>query len=703
MNRPPEFDVLFESVRIGPVTARNRFFQVPHCNGMGRAFPSPMAAMRGVKAEGGWGAVCTEQCEIHPSGNHMRELRLWDEKDIPYLARAADQIHEHGALAGIELVHNGHHVGNLETRIIPIGPGCRPVPGILPVSARAMDRDDILAFRRWHRTAATNAQRAGFDIVYIYAGHDISLPAHFLSRRHNHRTDEYGGSLEGRARLLRELVEDTKDTIGESCAVALRMGADRVPGPRGGDLQAEADDARAVIELLADLPDMWDVNLADWNDDGASARFTAEGYQEEYVRFVKSVTTRPVVGVGRFTSPDTMLRMIRSGVLDLIGAARPSIADPFLPAKIEQGRFEDIRECVGCNVCVAWDKMNVPIRCTQNPTMGEEWRRGWHPERIPVRDTDDRVLVVGGGPAGLEAARALGQRGYEVFLAERERKLGGRVVRESTLPGLGAWRRVADWRIGQLRQMPNVTAIPGNSVTVEEVLAAEATVVAVATGATWRVDGVGRYHDEPIPGLTDLKVLTPDDVMAGRLPAGRVVVFDDDHNYLGGVVAELLLRTGCEVAFVTPESIVSAFTAYSTEQRQVQRRLMEACSQVHVSTAVVGAGPGAVTVANVYTGALTTVPADTLVLVTAAIPRDDLYHALRAVPDEMREHGVRRVVRIGDCLGPGLIAAAVHSGHSFARTLDARLHDRVDYRRENVDLAWDGPLPTADGPTPENY
>src|SRR6201999_2191716 len=156
------------------------------------------------------------------------------------------------------------------------------------------------------------------------------------------------------------------------------------------------------------------------------------------VRGLKQLTSKPVVGVGRFTSPDPMVRMVRSGVLDLIGAARPSIADPFLPRKIEEGRLEDIRECIGCNVCVTGDWTMTPIRCTQNPSMGEEWRRGGHPERFRPAGSDSKVLVVGAGPAGLEAAMALGKRGYEVVLAEAGRELGGRVLRAARLPGLAA-------------------------------------------------------------------------------------------------------------------------------------------------------------------------------------------------------------------------------------------------------------------------
>lgn len=689
--RPPRYDVLFEPVRIGPVVARNRFYQVPHCNGMGRAFPSAMAAMRGVKAEGGWGVVCTEQCDIHYSGNHQRELRLWDAQDLPHLERATDEIHAGGALAGIELVHNGSHVANLESRAVPLAPSGGPTRGIQPAHARTMDRADIAAFRRWHRAAAVNARRAGFDIVYVYAGHEMTLPLHFLSRKHNRRTDEYGGSLENRARLLTELVLDTKEAVGDTCAVAVRFGVDGLAGAPGG---AEADEARAVVELLAELPDLWDVNLGRWNDDGATARFADEGHQAAAVGFVKSVTTRPVVGVGRFTSPDTMVAMVRGGTLDLIGAARPSIADPFLPRKIEEGRFDDIRECIGCNICVAWDKANVPIRCTQNPTMGEEWRRGWHPERIPPRDTDDTVLVVGAGPAGLEAARALGQRGYDVTLVERDREPGGRVGRESRLPGLGTWARVRDWRVTQLRKLPTVQMVLGDELTPELVLGAGISVVGIATGSRWRADGTGRTHADPLPGLADLPVFTPDDVMDGRLPGGRVVVFDDDHYYMGGVLAERLVAAGCEVTFVTPESLVSSFTQHTTEQGRIQRGLLERCRAVETSTLLRSLEPGAAVLECVFTGRARRVAADAVVLVTASDPRDELYHALADRGEQaLAAAGIRRLVRVGDCLGPGLIAAAVHSGHLFARTLDTGLSDDPPYRRETVELHPARPAP----------
>ena len=188
MSRDPRYDILFEEVTIGPVTAKNRFFQVPHCNGMGRNYPSEMATMRGNKAEGGWAVVCTEQCDVHYSSDTRREIRLWDDRDIPYLARMTEAVHRHGALAAIELVYIGYHGMNLISREVPMAPTARPGKYDFPVHARTMNKSDIRAVRRWHRNAALRAKQAGFDLIVCYAGHDISLAMTFMSPRHNQRT-----------------------------------------------------------------------------------------------------------------------------------------------------------------------------------------------------------------------------------------------------------------------------------------------------------------------------------------------------------------------------------------------------------------------------------------------------------------------------------------------------------------------------------
>ena len=686
MSRDPRYDILFEPIRIGPVTARNRFYQVPHCNGMGRKYPTSMAVMRGIKAEGGWAVVSTEQCDIHYAADVDGEVRLWDEKDIPVLARMTELVHRHGSLAAIEPVFNAYNTPNLYSREIPMAPSMRPVDGPFPVHARGMDKSDIASYRRWHRKAVLNAKKAGFDIVYVYAGHDLALPMHFIARRHNQRTDEYGGSLENRVRLLREVIEDTKEAVGDTCAVAIRIAVDELLGPHGITAEGEG---REVIEMLAELPDLWDVNVSEWKNDSLSSRFGPEGGQEPYIGFVKQVTSKPVVGVGRFTSPDTMVSQINRGVLDLIGAARPSIADPFLPKKIEEGRIEDIRECIGCNICVSVSRLGMPIRCTQNPTKGEEWRRGWHPERIAPKDTEDTVLVVGAGPAGLEAARALGERGYRVTLAEAEETLGGRVSRESRLPGLAEWARVRDYRVTQLDKLSNVAVYPASRMSAEQVREVGCSLVAVATGAHWRRDGAGRQHSFAIPGSGGAHVFTPDDVMDSRLPDGPVVIYDDDHFYLGALMAEKLRAEDREVVLVTPSPSVSAFTHYTLEQDRIQKRMIELEVDLRLSSYVTAVGNASVEIACTFTERTTTCPCRAVVMVTSMIPDDALYHELVADEEGLASAGIRRVTRIGDCYGPGTIAAAVYSGHKFARELGAPMTDEVPFKRENVELSAD--------------
>ena len=683
--RDPRYDILFEPVKIGPVTTRNRFYQVPHCNGMGHQYPSSMAEMRGIKAEGGWGVVCTEQVEIHHSSelSPVIEGRLWDDADLPVFQRVTDKIHEHGGLAGIEPCYDGLTTPNRYSREIPMGPSSRPVAYMDPVQGRAMDKTDIRNLRRWYVDAAKRARSAGFDIIYVYAGHDMNALSHFLSHRWNDRGDEYGGSLENRVRLLREVLTDTKEAVGDTCGIAIRFGVDEMLGKDG---LTSAGEGRDVVEMLADIPDLWDVNVSDWDNDSMTSRFAAEGFQDSHVAFVKKVTQKPVVGVGRYTSPDTMVRLIKSGALDLIGAARPSIADPFLPKKIEEGRIEDIRECIGCNICVTADFMAVPLRCTQNPTMGEEWRKGWHPERIAAKHADDAVLIVGAGPSGLEAARALGQRGYDVTLAEAGKALGGRVALEAALPGLSEWRRVADYREYQISQMPNVAVYPGSELTAEQVLEFGADHVVIATGAKWCDSGVGRENHAPIPRGKGANVLTVDALMAGAVATGPVVIFDDDHFYIGGVLAELLRGQGHAVTLVTPAADVSHWTHNTLEQTRIQKRLIEMDVTIVALHNVSEIEADNVTLECIYTEREHEIDCATFVPVTMRRSVDGLYHSVAALLDTARAPSL---TRIGDCYGPGTIAAAVYGGHRYARELGEPVTGATPFRRELPRLSPD--------------
>jgi dimethylamine/trimethylamine dehydrogenase len=683
MARDPRYDILFEPIKIGPKTARNRFYQVPHCNGLGHVRPNAEAVHRGMKAEGGWAVVCTQETEVHPSSDisPSPEARLWDDRDIPALARMAEAVQKHGALAGVELTHHGPTCDCMESRETPMGPSAQPVKSFAPVQARAMDKSDIKAYRDWHRKAALRAKRAGFDLIYCYAGHNITLPMHFLQKRRNHRTDEYGGSLENRVRLFREIIEDTKAAVGDSCAVVVRFAVDELLGPDGITSETEG---REVVEMLAEMPDLWDVNVSDWSNDSVPSRFAEEGFQEKHIAFVKKLTTKPVVGVGRFTSPDTMVSQIRRGVLDMIGAARPSIADPFLPKKIEEGRVDDIRECIGCNICVAGDYTGTSIRCTQNPTMGEEYRKGWHPEKIPAKGASESVLVIGAGPAGLECARALGQRGYEVHLAEAGEELGGRVRRESKLPGLSAWARVRDHRVLQIEKLNNVTVYPASKLAVADVLEMGSTHVVIATGAEWRRDGSGRASYRPLPSFGSDGIYTPDDIMAGTVPKGPVLIYDDDHFYMGGVIAEKLRQRGLAVTLVTPAESASFFTHNLLDHGRIQARLIELDVNIVANRKVTAFHGDHVETECVYTGRLSKIECGSVVTVTARNARDDLAVALRADEAGLRKAGIKSVTTIADAYAPATIAHAVYAGHRYARELDAVPVGEMLFKREMV-------------------
>ncbi len=655
----PRYQILFEPVKIGPVTAPNRFYQTPHATGMGWRAPKSSAALRGIKAEGGWGVVCTEYCSIHPSSDDFPfgYLSLWDEDDIRALAVTAGAIHRHGSLIGVELWHGGFHTNNRLTREPALSPsGQRPkFPG--PGSARVMDKSDIHAFLSWQHDAAVRARQAGADIVYVYAGHDY-LPFQFLSPRTNRRHDEYGGSIENRTRLIREMIETTRDAVKGECAVAVRLAVDELHGNDGITHDGEA---REIVSILAELPDLWDVNLAGaLGNDSKSARFSGEAFQQDYIAFVKSLTTKPVVGVGRFTSPDTMVSQVKNGILDLIGAARPSIADPFLPAKIREGREDEIRECIGCNICRAANNEAVPIRCTQNPTMGEEWRRGWHPEKIALKKSDDKILVVGAGPAGLEAALALGQRGHNVILAEASRELGGRLLFESSLPDLGTWIRVRDYREHMLSKLSNVAIYRESRMLAHDITELASGHVVLAVGSRWRRDGIGIVRERPLDLPPDAPVRTPDDLADLIDP---VVIYDDDHYFMAGALAEKLKKQGHDVTYVTSLPIVSSWAQMTDEQYLIERRLVDLGIRILVSHTLTAVQSDRAVFTKTLSTVDAVVPIGSLILVTGRQPEDHLFQDLSSTFD------MTKVTRIGDCLTPSHIADAVYSGHRFAREL----------------------------------
>ncbi|AZV80967.1 NADH:flavin oxidoreductase (plasmid) [Parasedimentitalea marina] len=677
--RDARHDILFQPLQIGPVTTKNRFYQVPHCSGMGWRRPRAVAAMRGMKAEGGWGVVNTEFCSIHPTSDNdsYPYAALWDNDDIRANRLMTDAVHEHGALAGVELWIGGGMVTNFGTRLAPLGLRNRPQTDasvLHPGQARKIDRQDIRDIRKWHRDAALRAVEAGFDIVYVYATHGYLL-SEFMDPVINTRSDEYGGCLENRVRLVRELIEETKEAVGHKCAVATRFSV--------GLGDAESYDAFA---MLADLPDLWDLVVPDYGIEMGASRFVKEASFTDDIAKAKQLTSKPVVAVGRFTSPDTMARVLRQGGQDLIGAARPSIADPFLPNKINEGRAEDIRECIGCNICYAHDSLGVPLRCTQNPTMGEEWRQGWHPERVTPTKKPEKVLVVGAGPAGLEAARVLGERGHSVLLAEASRNLGGRLNYESRLPGMSEWARVRDWRVGQIDKLDTVEVYPESPLKAQDVFDLDVTHVVAATGARWASDTLGRHSDTGLEAGTAGMVISADVVLAGNtIEADHVVIYDDDHYYLGSVLALQLRKDGHRVTLVTPAGRPCDWGQWTTEVYQSNTTLIEAGVEVLTNVMLVAANWGEAVLECGLTGDRRPLACDAVIPLTRRIPVLGLYEGLRNMGEDLAQAGVKSLVRIGDAEAPNIIAAAVQSGYRAAIDLGEEVDIAQKYgRREHT-------------------
>ena len=670
MSRDPRFDILFEPVRIGPVTAPNRFWQVPHCTGMGNLHPQTLATMRGVKAEGGWGVVNSEYCSIHPTSDdtHAPYASLWDDGDVRNMAAMAEAVHVHGSLAGVELWHGGQRSSNALTREAALAPDSMMAERN-PWQSQRMDRQDIRDLRDWHRAAARRALTAGFDIVYVYAAHTY-LVSQFLNASTNRRLDDYGRDATARARLYLELLEDTREVLGDRAALATRIEVDDETG-------AGTDERAELLARAAPFVDVFDVTVADYGHEMGPSRFVREATLESHVAHVRALTGKPVVSVGRFTSPETMLSQVRRGVLDFVGAARPSIADPFLPEKIREGRMDDIRECIGCNICYAHDWLGAPIRCTQNPTMGEEWRRDWHPERVPaVTGRADPVLVVGAGPAGLEAALTLGRRGVPVLLAEAADEPGGRVTLESRLPGLTEWARVRDWRMHQIGKLANVELYRASEMDRASVLETGARHVLVATGSLWRSDGRGRSHPAGVASFADARTLTPDAVLKGARPKGPVVIFDDEEYHIAAGLAETLATEGLDVTYVTPGKVAAEWAIFTTEQPRLQKRLMELGVRIVTSTAVSALRPGVAELTCGFTGRLSEVACAGFIPVTSREPQDGLWLALQ-------DAGLASLIRVGDARAPGLIAHAVHDGHRAARAHLAP-PEALAVRRERV-------------------
>lgn len=387
---------------------------------------------------------------------------------------------------------------------------------------------------------------------------------------------------------------------------------------------------------------------------------------------VRRATSKPVVGVSRLTSPDLMARAVRSGLIDLVGSARQSIADPFFPRKVEEGRTEDIRECMGINHCISsLERGN--LTCAQNATAGEEFRRGWHPEQFEtLTDRDVRILVIGAGPAGLEAAIGLAKRGAEsVHLVDAAERIGGHLRPVVELPGMQEWGRFIDHRKIQIDKLANLQFVPSTRLHADEVRDYGASHVVVATGAQWLGTGLTPGTHTPLHGVAGGAewVFTPEQLLVeARRPAAgsHVTLYDAEGYYMGAAIAQLLADEGYRVDIVTPHAQVAAEADMTLEGAAIRASLHNSGVVMHRNVSLTAAHAGLVLGTagfdvpfSLETGAL--------VLVTARVAMDEIYRDLMSDPDALREAGIQAVYCIGDALSPRPLADAMFDGHRLAR------------------------------------
>lgn len=700
MTRDPKHDILFEPIKIGPKTLKNRFWQTTHCAGPGSERPGANAMLRSTKAEGGWGAVFTEYCSIHPEADEYpwTSARLWDEGDVKNLKHLCDMAHKWDALVGVQLWYSGIHAINMESR--EVGRAATSLPSnVFPtrsVYGSEMDEDDIKAVINMYVEAGKRAEQAGFDILEVSGG-DSTIPLQFLERRFNRRTDRYGGSLENRARFYIELMTALKQELGDRCAITTRFEIDTLQGPDG--IQAK-DEGIRFIEMMEKegICDLWSLKIGDYaewaGEDAGVSRFRKSGWMVPFVKQAKEILANtPVVANGRYTSPDDMAELIKSGVADIIGAARPSIADPFLPNKIKDGRTDDIRECIGCNMCVSKFIQCGQIACTQNQTVGEEYRRGWHPEIFTKTKDPLSVMIVGAGIAGMECARVLGERGYDVHLREAEKELGGHWKNVAKMPRLNEWGRVITYRQIQLDKMKNVEVHLGiGKMSADDVLDYGADRVVIAIGAHWATDGFSAYDHAAIPGADSSLpyILTPEQIWAGKeIPGKKVAILDGDGHFMAMALVEVAQNQGKEVVYITDASEIAEYTTFTYEVFNNKRMLNETGVRHIRNYWPTKIEPGKLTLGYVfshgpdllapengefprtYTANEVELEVDAVILVTSRHADNGLFRELKQRKAEWEEAEIEDIYQIGDCKAPQQALNAMFDGHRLAREFDS--------------------------------
>ena len=653
---------VFRPIKIGPVEIANRFYQSPHAMPMniGGKPTDDYVAYAVERARGGVGLLMASM--TIPERSKSIQPSPSSRKNIAALRVVADAVHEAGAKIFVEPYYQWLVPGNWQ----PFSP---PAPALGPSasqasyygkrsSTRPMSLAEIKYMIEAIRTSTANLREAGFDGVMLHAAHGALLEQ-FLSPYFNRRTDEYGGTLDNRMRIVIQALEAAREAADGRIAVGMRLNCDELlPGGYG------KEDAARILSRLVDkgLLDFIDLDIAVEPEQfyiGMASVFVAPHPYRPYVESVRSAAGNvPVLSVlGRVTSVAEAETAIAEGVCDMVGAARAFIAEPRLVRNALEGKEAQSRPCIACNTCMAAGQDNAQM-CAVNPVAYRE--RIWGAESIRNAPSRCKVIVVGGGPAGMEAARAAAMVGHDVRLLDRASWLGGSLRLWSLLPGREFYLKAVQWWERELDRL-GVSVELDTNVTAAILLASQPDAVILATGAAFCADGRSNQCDQPIPGHNGANVTTPDAILDGRVkPHGHVVVIDGEVIHAGVGAAEVLAGQGCKVTLVTPYfAPVSPRVIAAQESMFIMQRLRAANVTILASSWVSAIEKEAVQVYDVYSENKQSIAADFVVLSTGRAPVNDLEASL--------EGRVKQVFTVGDALAPRIWATAAYEGHKFAR------------------------------------